>query len=259
MNRYWLAAFALAGAVSASHTCDAQSSAAPARSGYEFLGSDMRRLQDDDFANPGMLWVDIGQRLWSQTDPGSGKSCAGCHAQAGDLRRAASRYPRFSSAAGHIINLEQQINRCRSERLKAAPWAYESQELLATTAFVSHQGKNFPIDVSIEGKAAESFERGKRFFQQRRGQLNLSCASCHEQSVGKRLHGETISQGQINGFPLYRQLWQTLASTHRMFAWCNDAVRAEPYPPGSQEYVDLELYTKWRGQGLKLESPAVRR
>jgi sulfur-oxidizing protein SoxA len=70
---------------------------------------------------------------------------------------------------------------------------------------------------------------------------------------------ETISQGQTNGFPIYRQLWQTLGSTHRMFAWCNEAVRAEPYPLGSQEYVDLELHERWRGRGLKVESPAVRR
>jgi sulfur-oxidizing protein SoxA len=50
-----------------------------------------------------------------------------------------------------------------------------------------------------------------------------------------------------------------MGSTHRMFAWCNEAVRAEPYAPGSQEYIDLELFERWRGRGLIVEAPAVRR
>jgi sulfur-oxidizing protein SoxA len=115
------------------------------------------------------------------------------------------------------------------------------------------------MHVSVDGLAASSFARGKTFFYRRRGQLNLSCASRHEQHAGSRLHGETISQGQVNGFPIYRDLWQTMGSTHRMFAWCNEAVRAEPYAPGSQEYVDLELFERLRGRGLTVEAPALRR
>jgi len=113
--------------------------------------------------------------------------------------------------------------------------------------------------VRVDGPAAASFARGRAAYHQRIGQLDLSCADCHQRSEGRRLHGETISQGQINGFPTYRQLWEGAASTHRMFAWCNAAVRAEPRPAGSQDYVDLELYVRWRGQGLPVETPAVRK
>jgi L-cysteine S-thiosulfotransferase len=229
-----------------------------ARSGYEFLSADTQHLQDDDFANPGMLWVDTGRKLWAQADPVSGKSCQSCHEQA-RIATAAAHYPKYSAAAARVINLEQQINLCRSAQLKASPWAYESEEILALTSFLSHLSKGMVIDVTVDGNAAESINRGKQFFYQRRGQLNLSCANCHEQHAGGRLHGETISQGQINGFPIYRQLWQTLGSTHHMFAWCNEAVRAQPYALGSQEYTDLELYERWRGRGLQVESPAVRR
>ncbi|MEM8920543.1 MAG: sulfur oxidation c-type cytochrome SoxA, partial [Pseudomonadota bacterium] len=31
------------------------------KSGYEFLTRDTQNLQDDDFANPGFLWVDRGR------------------------------------------------------------------------------------------------------------------------------------------------------------------------------------------------------
>jgi sulfur-oxidizing protein SoxA len=175
------------------------------------------------------------------------------------MHSVATRYPTYSRALGRVINLEQQINRCRVGQLNASEFSYESEDLLALTAFISHQAKDLEVRVSVDGAAASSFARGKAFFYQRRGQLNLSCANCHEQHAGSRLHGETISQGQINGFPIYRELWQTMGSTHRMFAWCNEAVRSEPYKPGSQEYIDLELFERWRGRGLLVETPAVRR
>ena len=50
-----------------------------------------------------------------------------------------------------------------------------------------------------------------------------------------------------------------MGSTHRMFAWCNNAMRAEPFPSASEEYLNLELYVAWRGRGLPIEAPAVRR
>jgi sulfur-oxidizing protein SoxA len=232
----------------------------PRRSGYAYLSEETRRLQDDDFANPGMLWVEKGQKLWTQLVEPTALSCQSCHGQAHDsMRMVATRYPAYSPAMGRVINLEQQINRCRSVRLKTSEFKYESEDLLALTAFISHQAKGLALEVGVDGSAADSFARGKAFFYMRRGQLNLSCANCHEQHAGSRLHGETVSQGQVNGFPIYRDLWQTMGSTHRMFAWCNEAVRAEPYAPGSQEYVDLELFERWRGRDLIVEAPAVRR
>ncbi|MGA2563954.1 MAG: sulfur oxidation c-type cytochrome SoxA [Steroidobacteraceae bacterium] len=242
-----------------SWAADSTASAAP-RSGYSYLREETRRLQDDDFANPGMLWVQKGEELWSQGAGAAAQSCQSCHGQARDsMRTVATRYPLYSPALGRVINLEQQINRCRVTQLKSSALAYESEDLLALTAFISHQAKSQPVNVSIEGPAAASFARGRAFFYRRRGQLNLACANCHERYAGYRLHGETISQGQINGFPIYRELWQTMGSTHRMFVWCNEAVRAEPYPLGSQEYVDLELFERWRARGLAIETPAVRR
>ena len=103
------------------------------------------------------------------------------------------------------------------------------------------------------------FESGREFFFRRRGQLNIACSQCHDDLAGQKLRGDTISQGQVNGFPIYRLMWRSMASRHRMFAWCNNAVRAEPYSAGSPEYLALELYMAWRARGLPLETPAVRR
>jgi sulfur-oxidizing protein SoxA len=233
--------------------------AAGVESGFEFLTPELQDLQQDDFANPGMLWVDRGAELWETAAGNSDQSCADCHGDAAQsMSEVATRYPAYSEAAGKVINLEGQINQCRG-RQGAEPLAYESEDLLGLTAFISFQARGRPISVAIDAQARQSFQRGQSFFYQTRGQLDLSCANCHEQNAGMTLRGEPVSQGQVNGFPIYRSLWQEIASTHRMFAWCNEAVRAEPFPAGSQEYVDLELFEKWRANGLLVEAPGVRR
>jgi sulfur-oxidizing protein SoxA len=230
------------------------------RSGYIYLSEENQRLQNDEFANPGMLWVERGRELWQRTDNLEHKSCASCHGEAdSSMRGVRTRYPRFDPRTRKLINLEQQINRCREERQHAAPYPYESEALLALTTFLGFQSRGLPVKVRIDGPAQPFFEAGRSFFMQRRGQLDLACTHCHDQQAGQRLRGDVISQGQSNGFPIYRHLWQTLGSAHRMFAWCNAAVRAEPFPYGADEYVNLELYLAWRGRDLPVETPAIRR
>ena len=136
---------------------------------------------------------------------------------------------------------------------------YESEELLAITAYVARQSKGMPIGVSIDGAAKAHFEAGEAAYRLRRGQMNLSCAHCHEANWGKRLLSETISQGQPNGYPAYRMEWQTMGSLERRLRACLSGVRAEMLPYGSPEYLDLELYLAWRAQGLPIETPGVRR
>jgi sulfur-oxidizing protein SoxA len=230
------------------------------RSGYTYLSEENQRLQDDDFANPGLLWVERGRERWRQTDGQAGASCASCHGDTAEsMRGVRARYPRFDPRRGKLINLEQQINRCREERMQATPFPYESEPLLDLSAFVAFQSRGLPVDVRTDGPAQPFLEFGRAFFNQRRGQLDLACAHCHQQYAGQRLRGDVISQGQINGFPIYRLTWQMLGSTHRMFEWCNTSVRAEPSPLGSDEYVNLELFMAWRGRGLPVETPAIRR
>ncbi len=35
-------------------------------------------------------------------------------------------------------------------------------------------------------------------------------------------------------------------------------IRAEPFPFGAPEYVDLELFLMWRARGMPMETPGVR-
>lgn len=230
------------------------------RSGYLYLGEQTRALQDDDFLNPGMFAVDRGAQLWNTPDGATGQSCASCHGAAeSSMVGVATRYPRYDAERDGIINLELMINREREQHMGAEPYEYESEELLALTAYITFQSRGMPRTVDITGPAEPFFAAGEAFYFERRGQLDLSCSQCHDDRAGLKLRGDTISQGQINDFPMFRLIWDSIASTHRMFEWCNQAVRAEPYAYGSDEYLNLELYVAWRGRGLPLEAPGVRR
>jgi sulfur-oxidizing protein SoxA len=228
------------------------------RSGYLYLGDQTRQLQDDEFLNPGMFAVEQGRELWARVDGAAGKSCASCHDEA-SMRGVAARYPRHDARRGGLVNLELVINDMRAEHMGAPAYGYESEEMLALSTYIAHQSRGLPMQVEVDGPARPFFEEGRAFFLKRRGQLNLSCAQCHDDLAGQKLRGDTISQGQVNGFPIYRLMWRSVASRHRMFEWCNTALRAEPYALGSPEYLALELYVAWRGRGLPIESPAVRR
>ena len=233
--------------------------AAP-RSGVAFTTPDIRRLQGDDAANPGMLWVEQGKVLWNRAGGADGKSCASCHGDAAtSMRGVAARYPVYDSTAGALLNVEGRINQCRVQRQHAPALRYESDELLALSTYVAHQSRGMPVQPTITGPARAHFEAGRAAYLARQGQLNLSCAHCHERNWGRTLLAETISQGQSNGFPAYRLEWQTLGSLHRRLRACQSGIRAETSPAGSQELLDLELYLAWRAQGLPIEAPGVRR
>ncbi len=227
-------------------------------SGYYFRKAETQAVQDDDFENPAFLWIEQAEELWDEVDGEAGKACSSCHDGVENLKTAGSTYPVYFEPWGKLINLEQRINYCRTENMKAEPWKYESDQMLGMTALIRHQARGEPVKVAIDGKAAPFFEKGKEFYYQRRGQLDLSCANCHETYAGTKIRADMLSQGQSNGFPTYRLKWQKLGSLHRRFKGCNKQVRAEPFKPGSDEYVNLELYLAWRGQGLPIETPAVR-
>jgi sulfur-oxidizing protein SoxA len=229
------------------------------KSGKDFVSPETRAQQDDLTVNPGMLWVEQGEKLWREAAGSTGKSCASCHGEPSSLKGVAPRYPAWDVATGRLLNLEGRIQSCRVERQKAEPLPYESQPLLALTALVAHQSLGLPVHVAIDGPARPFFEAGRKLYYEQQGQLDISCAQCHEQSWGKRLRVEKISQGHPNGFPAYRLEWQTMGSLHRRLRACFQGVRAEPFISGSQELVALELFLAWRAEGLPIETPAVRR
>ena len=229
------------------------------RSGYDQLSAATKAMQDDDTSNPATLSVLDGEALWKRKVGEAGKACADCHGDATtSMRGASARYPAFSPAKGRPIDIEQRINLCRTEQQKAAPLAHESRDLLALTAFLGRQSRGLPIAVVNDDKTKPFIENGGKLYGTRQGQLNLSCQNCHDDNWGQKLAGVPLVQGHPNGYPLYRLEWQSIGSLQRRLRNCLIGMRAEPYPYGADEYVDLELFLMWRARGMTVETPAVR-
>jgi sulfur-oxidizing protein SoxA len=229
------------------------------RSGYSFMTADTKAMQDDDTANPGMLWVLDGEALWKRKVGAANKACADCHNDAtATMKGVAAHYPAFDKALGRPVDLEQRINLCRANHQQASPLAYESRDLLALTAFVARQSQGAAIEPGNDPQLEPFIAKGRELFMQRQGQLNLGCANCHDDNWDKRLAGSAITQAHPTGYPLYRLEWQSLGSLQRRLRACITGIRAQAYDYGAPELVELELYLMSRARGMPMEAPAVR-
>lgn len=229
------------------------------RSGFEFMSPPTQAMQREDALNPGLLWVREGAALWQRAAGAGGKSCAACHGDATQtMRGVATRYPAWDEAGQTPLNLGQRINACRQRHQQAPTWRLESQELLSLESFIGHQSRGLPMNPSDDPRLAPFAERGRQLYQQRIGQLNLSCAQCHDQRWGQRLGGTLIPQAHPTGYPLYRLEWQEVGSLQRRLRNCMNGVRAQAWPLGARELVELELYLARQASGMLLETPAVR-
>lgn len=246
-------------ALAAATTVAAKIAPEARRSGYDFASPEIRAMQDDETANPGMLWVLQGESLWARKAGAAAKSCQDCHGDAeASMKGVAAHYPAFDPVLARPLDLEQRINYCRTEHERAEPLAWESEDLLALTAFVARQSRGLPIALTIGLELRPFVDLGKKLFHQREGQFNLSCSQCHDDNWGKRLAGSVIPQGHPTGYPIYRLEWQSLGSLQRRLRGCMTGVRAEPFDYGAPQAVALELYLMERARGMQIEAPAVR-
>jgi sulfur-oxidizing protein SoxA len=246
----------------AAGVCSAQERLLPLsalRSGLDFAGPDVKALQADANANPAQLWLAQGRALWDAPAGARQRACSACHGDVSRQQGVALRYPRLHAPTGRLFNLEDQIRHCAVERQEAPAPAFESDALLALTAVVTQASAGLPLRSDPDPALQPHLRAGADLYQRRQGQLNLACTHCHDRHWGRRFYTDLLSQGQPNGYPLYRLEWQTLGSLERRLRSCYVGVRAEPPDYGDLALRQLSLYLQWRGAGLAVEMPAVRK
>lgn len=227
-------------------------------SGWVFRSDETQALQMDDFDNPGMIFVDQARDMFAEEMGANGESCASCHESPEELRGVRATYPKWDAERGEVQTVEMQVNECVTERMGMEPLGYTSGGMTSMVALISSVSRGMPVDVAIDGPVQSTWEKGKEIYYTRYGQLELSCASCHEQNYGNMIRADHLSQGQINGFPTYRLKNAKLNAVHDRFKGCVRDTRAETFSPGSEEFIALELYLASRGNGLSVEGPSVR-
>ncbi len=219
------------------------------------MGADNQKLQQDMTLHPALFSVMQGQALWDQTPPNGRPACAGCHGTPRQLKGAAVSYPRVQKA--QLITLEDRINLCRGLQQQPA-YAPESSELLALSALLGLQSRGETLRFAMTAATRREAEEGEKLFNRRMGQINLSCAQCHEERAGLLLGGVAIPQGHPTGYPIYRLEWQSMGSLQRRLRNCMIGMRAAPYEFGATELKQLELFLHFRAQGMVSEAPALR-
>lgn len=220
----------------------------PRRSGFDDMSPQLQAMQRNDAENPAMLWVQDGEALWQ-------RDCTRCHGDAAtSMRGVAARYPSFDAATRRPITLAQRI----ATHQRATPLAHESDALLSLESYVALQSRGLAVAPPSDPRLQPFRERGEQLFRRRMGQLDFSCAQCHDEHAGQRLGGSTIPQAHPTGYPQYRLEWQAMASLQRRLRSCMNGVRAEPFAYDAPEFTELELYLNTRAAGMRIETPAVR-
>lgn len=229
-------------------------------SGWLFREAETRATEADSFANPGMLAVERGEEIWNTVDGTMGKSCASCHNNAAEtMKDVGAHYPKWDADAKRPINVELQIDKCRKENMGAEAYKFDSDDQKALTTYIKYQSLGTPMSVDLkQGDMQSWWDKGKKEYYTRTGQLNLSCASCHEVNMDKMIRADHLSQGQVNGFPTYRFNTGGMVSLHNRLRGCIRDTRAEMPKAFSDELMALEVYVTWRGTGLSVETPSVR-
>ena len=235
----------------------------PLRSGHEDMSLSLQALQADTGLNPAWLWIEQGRAAWV-TASATQRSCASCHGPIEGLARSAATHPRWHAPSQRPRTLDDQVLHCRRTRQSTAQETGASDSSddqvlrwsLSAALVAAAAGQTLQPDLNPH--LQPWVERGQQLWQQRMGQLNLSCAQCHDHRAGQRLGGTRIPQGHDTGYPLYRMEWQGLGSLERRLRGCMSGIRAEPFAPGADEWRALALYMHRRSAGLRLEAGAIR-
>ncbi len=215
---------------------------------------------------PYEIGLEIGQAEFEKPFA-NGRTYASCFKNGGiNIRQ---HYPYFDTLAGDIKTLEGEINECRVKNGEQA-LKFGSGTLAAISAYMAStsNGSRINIIVPNDPRALEWYNRGKKHYYAKRGQLNMSCADCHYHYAGRNVRADLLhpALGDLSHFPVYRKKWEARGSgplagfgtSHRRFNGCNKQVRAKGYGPQSDEYKALEYFLTYMSNGVPINAPGVR-
>jgi sulfur-oxidizing protein SoxA len=208
---------------------------------------------------PYELNIENGKALFN-TPFKNGKTYASCFRNDGIGVK--QDYPYFDASSGKVVTLESAINACRVKNGEQ-PLKWQKGDIADISAYMAYTSRGNKINVVIpsDERAMEAYEEGKEQFYAKRGQLNLSCADCHQYNAGNRVRADLLSPalGHTSHFPVYRSKWGGLGTLHRRYVGCNKQVRFKPYSPQGDEYSNLEYFHTYMSNGLELNGPGARK
>lgn len=238
------------------------------KNGIYAIDADRRAAWEEfeAFSPPYEEAVELGKQLFS-TPFANGKTYASCFPNGGIGVR--QNYPMFDPETGTIKTLEGEINACR-EKNGEQPLKWKTGDIAAISAYMGFTSRGNKINIVIpdDPRALALYERGKKHFYAKRGQLNFACADCHVYNAGNHVRADMLSPvlGHVTHFPVWRKKWAVaaegptggLGTLHRRYEGCNKQVRATPFKVQGDEYRALEYFHTYLSNGLEVNAPSLR-
>lgn len=228
---------------------------------YYVAGEDLT-LADD--------YIDEGEALFNK--PGkSGKSCASCHisgvstGKAPDLKGVAANYPKYDRELEKVMLIETRNNYCRKKYMQSHPYKLGSRDSNTLSSYIKYLARNKPVNIATDQETKKSVQLGKQSFYKKTGQLNFSCADCHDSAAGKWLRGQSLSSIKSGGEHSYTAAtWPKhfvslhdlgLISMQQRIRHCQIVTRTYPLKLGSAEYINMELFITTLANGKPIQAP----
>ncbi len=243
------------------------------KDGIYALDADRRAAWQDweDFAPPYTDGLEAGKKLFYKKFK-NGKSVSSCFRKGGIRIR--HKFPYFDKRKGKVVTLESAINDCRVKNgAKKLKWGKGKLATISAYMAYTTRGKKLRVKIDKDPRSLKIYNRGKRHFYAKRGQLNFSCADCHIFNAGNMVRGNLLSPalGQVTHFPVWRKKWakkseakgktgaaRGFGTIQRRYKGCNKQVRAKPLKIQSAEYTALEYFHSYMSNGLKINGPGLR-
>jgi len=222
------------------------------------MNPDAKGQYDDLMAFPPYAMdLDKGKKMWESPFK-NGKKFSSCFPN--DGKNVAGNYPYFDNKASRVVTFENAINACLKangeDELK-----YGDKDMGLLTAYSRSLSDGMKVNVKVDSAdALAAYEKGKKYYETRNGQLNFSCKSCHVQSAGKFIRSDQLSMmiGQASHWPEFRG-GTDIVTLQGRFKQCEKNVRAKPKEANSEEYNNLEYYITYMSNGLPMQTPVFRK
>jgi len=237
-----------------------------------------REMMSDPMSNPGYLFVDRGEELWSQKRGSKNVSLETCDLGEGPgkLEGAYAKLPRYFADADSVMDLESRLLWCMEKiqgldiaDIKKRKFSSPGREsdMEALVAFIANKsnGMHFSLPLA-HPKEKEAFALGEALFYRRSSVMDFSCQTCHAQP-GARIRLQKLptfdepeeAQATMGSWPTYRVSQNTLRTMqHRMWD-CLWQMRMPDVEYGSPVTVALITYLTKKAEGGEIQVPSIKR
>ena len=207
---------------------------------------------------PYEIALENGRDLWKKPFK-NGKTFASCFGE--DISGTRAKYPYHDEAKDTIVTLEGDINKCLTDNGEK-PYKWKKGNIAAVSSYIAYAGRGGKIDVHPKTeKAIAWYDKGKKFFYAKRGQLNMACADCHVYNVNRKVRSELLSPalGHPSHWPVFRTKWGEMGTIHRRYGGCNNNIGAKSLPAQGDDYKALEYFQAVMSNGIELNGPGARK